>query len=52
MVLRLWEYAKTILGSGKLQISYGKAEIGPKKAEFCEIRSRFDSRFRIYAKFR
>ena len=31
MVLRLWDYAKTILGSQKLQTSYAKPELGPKK---------------------
>ena len=33
VVLRLWDYAKTIFRSGKLQISYAKAEIGPKKTK-------------------
>ena len=30
MVLRLWDYAQTILRSEKLQISYAKPEIGAK----------------------
>ena len=29
--MRLWDHAQTILRSEKLQISYGKAERGPKK---------------------
>ena len=33
--MRLWDYAQTILRSGKLQISYAKAELGPNKSEFC-----------------
>jgi len=31
--MRLWDYAQTILRSGKLQISYAKTEIDPQKAD-------------------
>ena len=31
--MRLWDHAQTIFRSGKLHISYAKAEIGPKKPE-------------------
>ena len=41
VVLRLWDYAQTIFRSGKLQISYAKAEIGPQKAESCAKKFRF-----------
>ena len=32
-VLKAWDYAQTNFRSEKLQISYAKAEIGPKKPE-------------------
>ena len=33
VVLKLWDYAQTIFRSGKLNISYARAEIGPNKTE-------------------